>query len=89
MLTPLRSFTSRHVGSAIGAALAHLSTLPHDSRDTLVSEDMERASFGITWATDVIHETELARELQVAHERRLAGTTPDPIARLAGSTPTR
>jgi hypothetical protein len=84
MLTPLRSFTFRHVGSAIGAAVAHLSTLPHDSRETLVSKDTQGASFGISWSTDIVYETELARELQAAHERRLAKLTPGPVLGMAG-----
>lgn len=92
MTAPFRSSISstyRHIGRAIGSTLSYLSTLPRDSREPLLSKDTQWASFGMNWTTDISHETELARELQAAHEQRLARSTPGPINKVADSSPTR
>lgn len=58
---------------ALGTALSRLSTLPHDSRDTLPLKERELASFGVTWAADLAHETKLAQELATSRLRRTHG----------------
>ena len=60
----------RRAGMALGTALSRLSTLPHDSRDSLPLKETELAAFGVSWATDLTHETELAQELATARLRR-------------------
>ena len=63
---------------ALGAALAWLSTLPHDSREPFPSKDTDLASYGVSWSTDLLHETELARELATSRLRRRAGVAVAP-----------
>jgi hypothetical protein len=64
----------RHAGMTLGTALSRLSRLFHDSRDALLSKDTELASFGVTWSTDLAHETELAQELAHSRVRRTHGS---------------
>jgi hypothetical protein len=59
---------------ALGTALSRFGTILHDSRDSLLSKDTELASFGVTWSTDLAHETELAQELAHSRLRRTHGS---------------
>jgi hypothetical protein len=56
---------------ALGTAFSWLSTLPHDSRDSLPLTEL--ASFGVTWTADLGHETILAQELATSRLRRTHG----------------
>ena len=47
--------------------------LLHRHREGLRSKEQELAAYGVTWTTDLADEEELARELQAARRRRLAG----------------
>lgn len=66
----------RQASMALGTALSRLGTFPHDSRDSLPLKETELASFGVTWATDLAHETELAQELATSRLLRRADVTP-------------
>ena len=63
----------RHACMGLGTAISRLSTLPHDSRDFIPSKETELASFGMTWGTDLAHDTELAQELATSRLRRMHG----------------
>lgn len=52
-----------HLRGVTGAALARISTLPYDSRDSLPSKEQQLAELGISWATDAAYDAQLAQEL--------------------------
>jgi hypothetical protein len=56
----------------VGAILSWFASLPCDSRDRLRSKEQELAMLGINWATDSVHDAALAREIDVARQRRRA-----------------
>ena len=62
----------RRVGEVGGPALAFFGRLAHDSREGRNSKEQELAAYGVTWAADLAHQEELARELWAARHRRLA-----------------
>jgi len=57
---------------AVGTMLRWVATLPCDSRERLRSKEQELAMLGISWATDPLHDAALAREIEVARQRRRA-----------------
>ena len=63
----------KQAGVAVSTAFRWLSTLPHDSRDSLPLRERELASFGVTWTADLGHETKLAQELATSRLRRTHG----------------
>lgn len=67
-------------GGAIRTAFGRVGTVAYDSREGLRSKEQDLAAYGITWTTDLGDEEDLARELQAARQRRLAGVS---TARLA------
>jgi hypothetical protein len=56
----------------VGAILSWFASLPCDSRERLRSKEQELAMLGINWATDSVHDAALAREIDVARQRRRA-----------------
>lgn len=59
-----------HLRGVTGAALARISTLPYDSRDSLPSKEQQLAELGISWATDAAYDAQLAQELAGSRLRR-------------------
>ena len=55
---------------AIAALLRWVTNLPYDSREQLGSKEQELAILGISWAIDPGHDTALAREIELARQRR-------------------
>lgn len=64
----------------IGAALRSLGKLPHDSREGLRSNEHDLAAQGIKWPVDAAYDSEMAAEVQVARQRRLAAGTITPLS---------
>jgi hypothetical protein len=54
----------------VGTILSWVADLPYDSRERLGSKEQELAVLGISWATDPLHDAVLAREIEVARQRR-------------------
>jgi hypothetical protein len=64
-----------------------VATLPHDSRDNLRSQEHQFATYGISWSTNLAHETELAQELAISRKQRItAGGTASPSLPVAHTT---
>jgi hypothetical protein len=57
---------------AVAARLRWVANFPYDSRERLGSKEQELAMLGISWATDPLHDAALAREIEVARQRRRA-----------------
>jgi hypothetical protein len=55
---------------AVVAVLRWVADLPWDSRERLRSQEQELAMLGITWASDPVHDAALAREIEIARQRR-------------------
>jgi len=58
----------------VGTILSWVATLPCDSRERLRSKEHELALLGISWTTDSVHDAALAREIEVARQRRQAAS---------------
>jgi len=59
---------------AAGATLNWLADLPYDSRDRLHSKEHELAMLGVSWASDPVYDAALAREIEIARQRRRAAS---------------
>lgn len=75
---PLNIPALQQTRRVLGATLAWLNTLPHDSRDSLPSKDTELASYGVKWSTDLAHDTELAQQMATSRLLRRAGRARTP-----------
>jgi hypothetical protein len=71
-----RSSRSTALGRILGAALAFVGSLAHDSRPRLRSSEEELAALGVTWQTDPAYDAKLAQQIQAARPRRQADFPP-------------
>ena len=69
----------------VGTMLSWVANLPCDSRERLRSKEYELAMLGISWATDPVHDAVLAREIEVARQRRRAANERRARRRCRGS----
>lgn len=68
----------RRSTGAVGTALARLSVLPCDTRESLHTKEEQLARYGVSWSTDIAHDAELAAELAASRQRCLAGVVAAP-----------